>query len=71
MRLEKLLWQKHSIKILGEDAMFIHENIPNLIGADARKLIPFAYLFEKVLKNGNDHLEQDVRYNDKYLNVSV
>ena len=59
------------IKILGEDAMFIHENIPNLIGADARKLIPFAYLFEKVLKNGNDHLEQDVRYNDKYLNVSV
>ena len=59
------------VKILGEEAMFIHENVPNLVGADARKLIPFSYLFEKVLKNGNDQLEQDVRYNDKYFNVSV
>jgi hypothetical protein len=41
------------------------------VGADARKLIPFSYLFEKVLKNGTDQIEQDVRYNDKYLNVSV
>lgn len=59
------------VKILGEEAQFIHENIPNLVGADARKLIPFYHLFEKVLKNGNDETEQDVRYNDKYLNVSV
>lgn len=59
------------INILGEEAQFIHENVPNLVGADARKLIPFSYLFEKVLKNGTDQIEQDVRYNDKYLNVSV
>ena len=59
------------INILGEDAQFIHENVPNLVGADARKLIPFWQLFEKVLKNGNDQLEHDVRYNDKYLNVSI
>ena len=38
------------INILGEDAQFIHENVPNLVGADARKLIPFWQLFEKVLQ---------------------
>ncbi len=59
------------IQMLGDEALFLHESVPNLAGADARKLIPFYSLFEKVLRNGSDELEQDIRYNDHYLNVSV
>ncbi|MFO7895464.1 MAG: [Fe-Fe] hydrogenase large subunit C-terminal domain-containing protein [Candidatus Cloacimonadales bacterium] len=43
----------------------------DLAGAYLAKLLPFADLFEMVLKSGEDILEKEIQYQDSILNISI
>lgn len=62
---------KSFINILGKEAQELNEIIPGLTKADLKTLIPFHKIFSSVLINGENILNRDVKYDDKFLNVSV
>jgi len=58
-------------ELLGDEVIQIYETNPGLRNADFTKLIPFHNLFSQVLQTGVDIVEQDIRDNSNYYNVSI
>ena len=57
-------------KVLGLDDQFGSDSI-DLDGAQLDKMITFTGMFKKVLEEGNDVLDKELRYGDKYLKISI
>jgi iron only hydrogenase large subunit-like protein len=58
-------------ELLGSEIQQLYETTFSLEGADLRKIISFTKLFDSVLQSGEEMLEQHVRENGRYLNVSI
>lgn len=57
-------------KVLGLDDQFSTDSL-ELDGASLDKIISFAGMFKKVLEEGKDILDKELRYGAKYLKVSI
>jgi PAS domain-containing protein len=57
-------------KILGLDEQFATDAI-DLDGARLDKMISFTGMFKQVLDKGNDILDKELRYGEKYLKISI
>ncbi|WP_421919071.1 [Fe-Fe] hydrogenase large subunit C-terminal domain-containing protein [Marinifilum sp.] len=57
--------------ILGQEMEEVYQNIPGLVDADLKKIIPFHKLFSSALTTGVDNLERDIKYGNKMLHVSI
>lgn len=57
-------------KVLGLDDQFGTDSL-DLEGAELSKMISFAGMFKKVLEEGNDVLDKELRYGNKYLKISI
>lgn len=57
-------------KILGLDEQFATDVI-ELDGARLDKMISFTGMFKKVIDEGNDILDKELRYGEKYLKISI
>ncbi|MCK9162883.1 MAG: [Fe-Fe] hydrogenase large subunit C-terminal domain-containing protein [Bacteroidales bacterium] len=58
-------------ELLGDDVIQIYETNPGLRNADFTKLVSFHKLFSQVLQTGVDLVDQDIRDNENYYNVSI
>jgi len=55
----------------GEDTLAAFDACPGLAGADLRRIVPFANLFESSLKSGNDIRRDSFRVNRRLYNITV
>jgi len=58
-------------EILGKDTMLVYEAQPGLEGADLRKVAPFYADFERVLAEGSETIEKDIRLGKIVLHLNV
>ncbi|MDD2404466.1 MAG: [Fe-Fe] hydrogenase large subunit C-terminal domain-containing protein [Victivallaceae bacterium] len=58
-------------ELLGEDIKMMYEVKPGMAGADLRRLIPFADLFEQVLSSGNEIKRDMLRLGKQLLSVNI
>ncbi|MDD5363633.1 MAG: [Fe-Fe] hydrogenase large subunit C-terminal domain-containing protein [Ignavibacteria bacterium] len=57
--------------MMGENTNFVYKSKSGLEGAHLPRIISFSKLFEKVLETGEDIIEKDIRFDNKYYEVSV
>jgi iron only hydrogenase large subunit-like protein len=57
-------------KVLGLEEQYGCDSI-ELEGAQLDKMITFPGMFKKVIEEGNDILDKELRYKDKYLKISI
>ena len=62
---------KSFVKMLGVEAEIIEENIPGMVGADLKTLVPFYKLFSNVIQTGEDILNRDAYLDKDLINLSV
>lgn len=55
----------------GTDTLLCYEARPGLEGADLRKILPFANLFEQVNLSGKEYHTDALREDDRLLNVTI
>ena len=58
-------------EILGDDTLLVFQNKPGLEGAYLRKVAPFHKLFAKVLANGSESIDKEIKFGNKVLRLSV
>ncbi len=58
-------------RILGEEAEDLYQVKPGLAGARIGKLLPFGHLFERVLTQGGEILNEDFRMEGRILHGSI
>ena len=57
--------------IFGEDTVDAFEASPGLAGADLRRIVPFANLFEAALKSGNDIQRDAYKVGNHLYNITI
>jgi len=57
--------------LLGEDIEEIFDTVPGMKNANLRKLVPFDYIFEKVLETNEDIIGEELRFNNRVLFYSA
>ena len=55
----------------GSDTLLGYTAKPGLEGADLRKILPFANLFEEVNRSGNEFHSESLRWENRLLNVTL
>jgi hypothetical protein len=55
----------------GADTLLSYEARPGLEGADLRKVLPFAHLFEQVNQTGTEYHSEALRDEKRLLNVTI
>ena len=59
------------VNMIGEEAKFISQINPSLIGADISKLISFSKLFSQLLESGEKMISKDIRISDHLYKISL
>ncbi len=57
--------------ICGDDAKVMYEAKPGLAGADLRRMVPFADLFEQVLASGEELKRDMLRLDNRLLSINI
>ena len=59
------------VRLLGEDALLVHESQPGLAGAHLDKFLPFGAHFRSVLAGGEELLRQNLPHGDRTLSTTI
>ncbi|MDF7826761.1 [Fe-Fe] hydrogenase large subunit C-terminal domain-containing protein [Pontiellaceae bacterium B12227] len=62
---------KNFARTAGSDTLLGYEARPGLEGADLRKILPFAHLFEQVNRTGREFHSEALREEERLLNVTI
>ncbi len=58
-------------KLFGDETEMIYQANPGMEGADIGKIIPYVSLFEKILNNGHELLDREIKYKKAVHQLSL
>lgn len=70
-KLQIIECNRNFARLFGEDTEIAFEASPGLAGADLRRIVPFASLFESVLNTGKELRRDSMKVGNKLFNVNI
>ena len=70
-KLQIIECNRNFARLFGEDTEIAFEASPGLAGADLRRIVPFASLFESVLNTGKELRRDSMKVDNKLFNVNI
>ncbi len=58
-------------RLAGEETLLAYQARPGMEGADLRKILPFAHLFETVNRSGKEYQTDTLRFEDRLLKITI
>lgn len=69
--LEIIECNEEFVRLMGEDALLVHEIQPGLAGTHLEKFVPFTDQFRKVLDSGEEIIRESVPCRERALSVTI